>query len=202
MPGYSTLSRFSQAQLQSEKRKQQAHLKKINDMQRQSKLDNSSPHACPHIHQGFVRQLGEKRQVIDKENELKSKKLLGIMTSRAVHFPPPSYSPNPAQRNRTTHPAQNNTDFLDRVAKTRGRYDTEKWKKDYQEHRGYLKLRKNNSVFTPLDVGSNREGNSKANSVVNTARTSPHGTSSDPDSNGQSNDKTISSVNSKQTKLA
>ncbi|UJR30311.1 hypothetical protein I4U23_017848 [Adineta vaga] len=198
MPTYSTLNRFSQAQLESERRKQQAHLKKITEMQRQSKLDNGSPHRCPHIHQGFVRQQGEKREEIDKENQFKSKKLITIMTSKAVHFPPPSYSPNPSQRNRTTHPAQNNTDFLERVAKIKGRHDTQEWKKNYQQHQEHLKLRKNNSLFTPLDVGTNRDGNSKACSVASTARTTSRRSSPYDDSTQQQNGKTKSMASDKQ----
>ena len=200
MPGYSTLNRFSQAQLQTEQRKQEAHLKKINEMQRRSTIDNRSPQRCPHLHQGFVRQLGAKRQTIDKENEQKSKKLLGIMTSKAVHFPAPSYSPNPTQRSRPSRPAQNENEYFERVSKVKGEYDTQGWQKDYEQHKQHLRLRKNNSMFTPLDVGPHRTATTRTNSVSNTARTTPLLTASEVGSNQPVNEKTDSPESSRQAK--
>jgi hypothetical protein len=163
MPSYSTLSRFSRIQLESEERKQQAHLRKISEMQSHSGLDNRAPRRYPHLHQAFLKQLNEKRQGIDKENELKSKKLLDIMTSRSSRSPSPptSHPKNQMRRIHTVHTSQNNTEYFERVAKAKGKYDAHEWRKEYEQHKEHLKLRKNNKVFTPLDIGPNRHRNNK-----------------------------------------
>lgn len=173
MPGYSTLNRFSLIQLHSEDRKQRAHLKKISDMQRRCGLDNGAPLRFPHLHQNFVKHLTERCDDINKENDVKSKKLLSIMTEKHIQ-PPLLYHPtNQTRRNQTLQLTHSNADYYERIARAKGKYDSREWKKQYDQHKEDLRLRKNNQVFTPLDIGVNRERMIKTNSLMNSKRTTP-----------------------------
>lgn len=173
MPEYSTYRRFSQIDYEFEERKQQAHLKKISDMQRQNGLNNTEPLRFPHIHQGFLRQLHERSQEIHKQNETKLKKLVEIMTSKSKQ--PLSQLPpiSPTHRHRPLHTPENNTEYLERVAKVKSKYDVHEWKKDYDRHQDYLRMRKNTKVFTPLGVGINRNRSLIKGSKSNSKRTTP-----------------------------
>jgi hypothetical protein len=173
MPGYSTLSRFSLIDLHSEDRKQRAHLKKISEMQRRSDLDNGEPFRLPYLHQNFLKQLSEKRQEINKENEVKSKKLLNIMGSNNLHLPSTFHPTNKLRRNHTLHSSENNIAYFERIAKVKAKYDAREWRKQYEQHKGYLRLSKDSKVFTPLDIGINRERFGKRNSLMNSKRTTP-----------------------------
>lgn len=173
MPAYSTLNRFSIIQLHSENRKQRAHLKKITEMQRRSGIDNGAPLRFPHLHQNFVKHLNEKRDEIDKENEVKSRKLLGIMSSKTIQPSPPFHPTNQTPRSQTFNLIHNNTEYVERIAHARGKYDSRQWKKQFDEHKEHLRLRKDNRVFTPLDIGVNRERIFKTNSLMNSKRTTP-----------------------------
>ena len=173
MPEYSTLSRFSRAQLYSEERKQRAHLKKIAEMQCRNGLDNGAPPRFPHLHQSFVQQLNKKRQEIVKENEAKSKKLVDIMTSITLTSSPPSHPMKQMYRKIPTDLTQDNAEYQKRIAKVKGRYDVREWKKEYQQHREYLRISKDNKLFTPLDIGINRQRNIKISSSLNSIRITP-----------------------------
>ncbi|CAF3426816.1 unnamed protein product [Rotaria socialis] len=177
MPEYSTCSRFSLVQLRIEERKQQAHLKKIDDMQHHNGLDNSEPLRFPHIHEAYIRHMNTKHHAIDKENETKLKKLVEIMMTKAKQPPSsstvlfPSVSPN--RRHRAINTPENNTEYLERVAKAKGKYDVRAWRKEFERHQEYLKIRKDNSVFTPLGMGFNRQRSFKMNSMINSKQTTP-----------------------------
>ncbi|CAF0909787.1 unnamed protein product [Rotaria sp. Silwood1] len=173
MPKYSTLSRFSLVQLESEERKQRAHLKRISEMKRHSDLDNSAPIRFSHLHQGFLRQLNEKRQEIDKENETKSKKLVNIMITKTKHPPPPSPPKSQVHRNQKIHLLQNNTEYHERIINVKSSYDAHEWEKAYKQHNEYLRIGKDNKVFTPLEIGVNRRRTTKMNSLMNSKRTTP-----------------------------
>jgi hypothetical protein len=176
MPGYSTTSRFSLIQLHSEKRKQRAHLKKISEMQRRSGLDNGEPFRLPHLHQTFLKQLHEKRVEIDKENEMKVNKLLQIMAPKSIRLPTPSHHPtNQTPRNHSTQSTHNNDGYLERIAKAKGQYNVREWEKQNEQRKEYLKLRKDNSVFTPLDMGVNKKRIIRTTSLMflNSKQTTP-----------------------------
>jgi hypothetical protein len=173
MPGYSTLTRFSLIQLHSEDRKQRAHLKKITEMQRRSGLDNGVPFRLPHLNQNFLKQLTERRQEINKENDIKSKKLLSIMSSKNTYPPPPPFHPtNQTPRNHTMDVSHANAKYVERIAKTKGKYDAREWRKQYEQHKEHLRLRKDNKLFTPLDIGINRQRIIRTNSLMNSRRPS------------------------------
>ncbi|CAF0857124.1 unnamed protein product [Adineta steineri] len=179
MPTYSTHQRFSRIQQESEERKHQAHLKKISEMHSHSSVDHSSPRRYPHIHDAFVKHLSDKRLEIDRENEIKSRKLIDIMQTKNAHSPPPTHRSNQTNHStQTTHRnhnkkdlSQDNTEYFERVAKAKGKYDTQEWKKDYELHQERLKLRKNNSVFTPINTGPKHHSNTKTNSTSNSRQT-------------------------------
>ncbi|CAF0943330.1 unnamed protein product [Rotaria sordida] len=173
MPEYSTLSRFSVIQLKSEVRKQRAHLDRISEMQRHSGIDNSAPLRFPHLHQSFLKQLNEKRQEIDKENETKSKKLVNIMITKTKHPPPPNQPKSQIHRNQKIHLSQNNIEYHERIINVKSSYDAREWEKEYQRHKGYLRIGKDNKVFTPLEIGINRRRTTKINSLMNSKRTTP-----------------------------
>lgn len=174
MAGYVTVNRLSLVQLQCEERKHQAHLKKIAEMQRRGGLDNSPPTFFPHVHHSVSQAKGKQRELI-KENTAKSKKILEIMQSKPVQPlppPPPVHPTNPNRRYRALNLSPNNTDYLARIAKTKGMYDTREWQRGFEEHKEHLKISKDNKLFTPRDVGANRQ-RVRGTSVVNSRRTTP-----------------------------
>lgn len=173
MPVYSTLNRMTLTQLYVEDRKQRAHLKKISDMQRRSRLDNREPPRLPQLHQHFVKHMNDKRQEIDKENDVKSRKLLTIMASKNVQPPPPFHPTNSPRRTHTVASPQTHAEYRERIAKAKGKYDAGVWKNQYEQHKEHLKLGKNNKVFTPLDIGINRQRMNKGNSSFNSKQTTP-----------------------------
>jgi len=173
MASYSTHHRLSSTQFYMEHRKQQAHLKKITEMKRHSGLDNGSPFSLPHIHQTFIKNLNEQNELIAKQNEIKSKKLLNIMTSKRKEQSQPFHPTNSTPRNQPSYFMHSNDDYAERITKTKGRYSAQNWRKQYEQHKGYLKLRKDNRVFTPLDIGINRERATKVNSLANSKITTP-----------------------------
>ena len=173
MPVYSTLNRFSLIQLQSEDRKQRAHLKKISEMKRRSGLDNGAPLRFPHINQKFTKQFQERRQIIDRENEVKSKKLMNIKTSKMTHPSPPFHPTNQIHRSQTLHLSHDNAEYLARIAKAKGKYEPQTWRKQYEQHKDHLRISKDNKVFTPLDIGLNRQRILRTNSLINSRRTTP-----------------------------
>jgi hypothetical protein len=170
MPGYSTRSRFTLTQLYLEDRRQRAHLKKITEMQRYSSLDNGKPFRLPYLHQNFLKHLNEKNQEINKENEVKSQKLLNIMTTKSTQSLP---SFHPTLRNQTIGLPRNNTEYFQRIAKTKGHYSARDWNKQYERHKEHLRLSKDGQLFTPLGTGVNRQRVIKANSVINSKRITP-----------------------------
>jgi hypothetical protein len=170
MAGYVTVNRLSLVQLHCEERKQRAHLRKIAEMKRRSGLDNSPPACFPRIH-NYASQLNEKRREIVKENDAKSKKILDIMQSKTAHSP----VIHPANSNHRSHKlnlSSNNSDYMQRIVKTKGIYDGREWKRDFEEHKVHLKISKDNKLFTPRDIGINRQ-RIKAASVSNSKRTTP-----------------------------
>jgi hypothetical protein len=173
MAGYLTVNRLSLVQLHSEERKQQAHLKKIAEMQRRGGLNNCKPTYFPNVKQRFTAaQMKEKNKEIMKENDAKSKRILSIMQSKAVP-PPPPYRPTTSIRR--THSLQlspNNTDYLERIAKIKGVYRVREWQKEFEEHKEHLKISKDNKLFTPRDIGINRQ-RIRTNSVRGSRRTTP-----------------------------
>lgn len=171
MAGYTAVNRLSLVQLYSEERKQRAHLKKIAEMQRRSAIDNSPPVQFPHLRQAFAQQMTEKRRDIAKENDAKSKKLLGIMASKSVHPPEPFQLGNSA-KTRPSHASASTNEYLERIAKTKGNYDSREWRKEYDEHREHLKISKDNKLYTPRDVGINRQ-RIRTLGVLNSRRTTP-----------------------------
>jgi hypothetical protein len=172
MSGFVTVNRLSLVQLHSEERKQRAHLKKIAEMQRRSGLDNNNVVHFPHLNQGFSQNAKDRRKEIAKENDVKSKKLLEIMKSKTIQPPPPFHPTNPNRRQETVRLSHNNADYLERIAKTKGIYDVREWKKGFEEHKEHLKISKDNKLFTPRDIGVNRQ-RVKAASVANSKRTTP-----------------------------
>jgi hypothetical protein len=170
MSGYITVNRLSLVQLHSEERKQRAHLKKIAEMQRRSGIDNSQPTHFPRVH-GFTTQLKEKNKEIIKENDAKSKRILNIMQSKTAH-PPSSHPTNPNRRSSSLNLSQNNMNYMERIAKTKGFYDSREWKKEFEEHKEHLKISKDNKLFTPRDIGINRN-RIKDTSTTNSRRTTP-----------------------------
>jgi hypothetical protein len=173
MPLYSTYNRFSLIQLHSEDRKQRAHLKKITEMQRRSGLDNAAPLRVPNLNQRFLKQFNERNQVINKENEVQSKKLVNIMTSKITHPTPPFHPTYPIHRSQTLHLSHNNADYLARIAKAKGKYDAREWRKQYEQHKEHLKISKDNKMFTPLDIGVNRQRMIRTTSLMNSKQTTP-----------------------------
>lgn len=163
------VSRFSLTQLHAEDRKQRAHLKKIGEMQRQSQLDHRPPTRFPHLHQGFVRQLNDKHQEISKENQAKSKRLIGIMASTSE----PRHTSNSPRQQFVLQSSHNHSEYLQRIAKAKGQYDRREWNKSFDEHRECQRLRKDNHVFTPLDIGVNRERLKSRSMILNSKRTTP-----------------------------
>jgi hypothetical protein len=173
MPSYATHNRFSLVQLYSEDRKQRAHLKKISEMQRRSGLDNGAPLRFPHLNDKFLKQFKERNQEIYKENDVHSKKLVNIMTSKVVLPSPPFHPTNQMHRSQTMYLSHNNAEYLARLAKVKGKYDAHEWKKQYEQHKGYLRLSKDNKVFTPLNIGINRERMIRATSLMNSKQATP-----------------------------
>lgn len=176
MAGYVTVNRLSLVQLQCEERKHQAHLKKIADMQRRRGVDNSPPAFFPHVHHN-VGHLKEKQRELIKENTAKSKKILEIMQSKPAQPPPPaaaaaSHPTNPNRRYRALNLSPNNADYLARIAKTKGMYDVREWQRGFEEHKEHLKISKDNKLFTPRDVGANRQ-RARGSSVFTSRRTTP-----------------------------
>jgi hypothetical protein len=173
MSGYVTINRLSLVQLHDEERKHRAHLKKINEMQRRSGVDNSAPSHFPQVKNNFVNQMNEKRKELSKENDAKSKKLLDIMASKTVHPPTPYHPMNPNRYHQSVRLSQSNADYVERIAKTKGIYDTREWQKGYEEHKAHLKISKDNKLFTPRDIGVNRQRIKAATSTTNSRRTTP-----------------------------
>ena len=157
MSGYVTVNRLSLVQIQSEERKQQAHLKKISDMKRRSRLDNTRPVPCEHLKQGSASQVNEKRRTIANENNTKLHRLLEIMTTKTGHSPSRSHSTHPIRRQTSLNASDGRPDYLERISKTKGTYDARKWAKGYEEHKEHLKIMKDSKVFTPYDMGGNRQ---------------------------------------------
>lgn len=164
--------RFNLGQLAEEDRKQRAHLKKIDDMKRASQLDHHSPTRFPHIHRGFVRQLEDKQNEISKENLVQSKRIIDIMASKREHLPETPPTKIPTRRTNTMRNEHNHGEYLERIAKVKGKYDAQEWKKSFDHHKEYLRLNKDKNVFTPLDLGANRQ-RLKVLSVNPSKRTTP-----------------------------
>ncbi|CAF1092555.1 unnamed protein product [Rotaria magnacalcarata] len=158
MAGYITLNRLSLVQLHCEERKQRAHLKKIAEMQHRSGVDNGKPTYFPRLNNSFNSQKKEKSKEIEKENHSKSKKLLEIMQSKATYPPSTQIHPTSSKRHHPTlTSSQDNAEFLERVSKVKGIYDTREWKREYEEHKEHLRISKNNKLFTPREIGVNRQ---------------------------------------------
>ena len=180
MPGHgTTLNRYSIVQLNIENRRQRAHLKKISEMHYRSGLDNTSPLRLPHITQNFRKKLNEKKQEIVKENEILNKKLRSIVPSKDINPPaPPSRPTTRTRRHSATESIHENNSYVERIAKARGKYDTQEWRKQFDEHKEHLRLRKDSRVFTPLGMGTNRRRSIQTNvSSVNSKRTTPSSSS-------------------------
>lgn len=172
MSSYSTLNRLSLTELYLEDRKQRAHLKKISEMQRQTGVDNGEPLRFPQLHQNFLKHLTAKGEEISKENEVKSQKILKIMAKK--NLPSPPFQPtNQVRRHNTVFLSHDNAEYLGRIAKAKGKYDAREWKNQYEQHKEHLRLRKDNKVFTPLDIGVNRQRLIKANSLMGSKYTTP-----------------------------
>ena len=152
MSGYVAVNRLSRVQLSCEDRKQQAHLKKIDDMHRRSGLDTSAPTEYPHLTQHYNHQAKERKKQLAIENDFKLRKLLSIMRSKTVHAPPTHHSTSPSRRQQPLRPTHNNTDYRERIANAKGIYDVREWDKEYQEHKEYLKLSKDSKRFIPCDI--------------------------------------------------
>ena len=170
MAGYVTVNRLSLIQLHSEERKQRAHMKKIAEMKRRSGLDNGKPACFPRVH-NYTSQLNEKQRGIVKENDVKSKKILDIMQSKST-FPNVPQPLNPIHRPLKVNLSSNNADYMQRISKAKGIYDVREWKRGFEEHQSHLKISKNNKLFTPRDIGANRQ-RIKAASASNSKRTTP-----------------------------
>ncbi len=170
MAGYVAVNRLSLIQLHTEERKQRAHVKKIAEMKRRSGLDNSPPAYFPRGH-NYTSQLNEKQREIVKENDVKSKKILEIMQSKNT-LPNVTQPLNPIHRPQKLNLSSNNSDYMQRIAKTKGIYDAREWKRGFEEHQLHLKISKNNKLFTPRDIGANRQ-RVKAASVSTSRRTTP-----------------------------
>jgi hypothetical protein len=171
MAGYVSVNRLSLVQLHCEERKHRAHLRKIAEMQHRSGLDNSTPAHFPHVH-SFASQLKEKRREIIKENDATSKRILNIMQSKPVYSPTVSPVVHSNRRSQMLNLSQNNTDYLQRIAKTKGIYDVREWKRGFEEHKEHLKISKDNKLYTPRDLGINRQ-RIRATSLPNSKRTTP-----------------------------
>ncbi|UJR16228.1 hypothetical protein I4U23_003138 [Adineta vaga] len=182
MSGYVTVNRLSRVQISCEDRKQQAHLKKIGEMQRRSGLDTSTPTEYPHLTQHYNHQAQERKKQLAKENDFKLRKLLGIMRSKTIHAPATHHSTSPTRRQQTLRTSQSNAEYRERIANAKGIYDVREWNKDFQEHKEHLKLSKNSKLYTPCDIAMQQQrthdhttGHSKrptpASSNQNTQRT-------------------------------
>ena len=173
MSGYVSVNRLSLLQLLSEERKQQAHMKKIAEVQHRSRIDNSPPKACPHLRQGFAIQRKEKTRDITRENQTKSKKLLEIMSSKKNPPTLPFQRTTSKSRDSSVNLSlQTDPQLTERITKIKGTYDTRALEKDFQEHKQHLKIIKNNKLFTPRDIGVNRQ-RAKVLSTINSRRTTP-----------------------------
>lgn len=158
MAGYVTVNRLSIIQLRTEERKQQAHLKKIAEMQRRSGLDNGKPARFPHIRRSFNQKHKQNDTEIQKENFGQVKRLIDIMQSKSSFPPAPPYQlPNTKIRRLTLRSSKNNDDHVERVSKVKGMYDKHDWQKDFEEHKAHLRISKDNKLFTPRDIGVNRQ---------------------------------------------
>jgi hypothetical protein len=122
-----------------------------------------------------LKQLTERRQEINKENDIKSKKLLSIMSSKNTHLPPPPpfHPTNQTPRNHTMDISHANAEYVERIAKIKGRYDAREWRKQYEQHKEHLRLRKDSKLFTPLDIGINRQRIIRKNSLMNSRLATP-----------------------------
>jgi hypothetical protein len=175
MAGYVAVNRLSLLQLYEEERKQRAHLKKIAELQRRSRIDNRKPVHFPHIAHNFSDHAKEKNKEIIKENNAQSKRILNIMKSKSTQPPPPPpFRPttNPNRRFQSLQLSQNNQEYLERIAKTKGIYDVREWQRGFEEHKEHLKISKDNKLFTPRDIGINRQ-RVKAASLIISRRTTP-----------------------------
>lgn len=172
MSGYVTVNRLSLVQLQCEERKHRAHLKKIAEMQRHSGIDNNTPSHFPHLNHSYTAQSKEKYKEILKENDAKSKRILNIMQSKATLPSPPFHPGNQNRRHQSLQLSQNNADYLERIAKAKGIYDARQWQKGFEEHKEHLKISKDNKLYTPRDVGVNRQ-RVRGASLSNSKRTTP-----------------------------
>jgi hypothetical protein len=85
----------------------------------------------------------------------------------------PSFQPTnrtrPSERFNLSHKS---TDYLERIAKTKGNYSARNWREQYEQHKEYLRLSKDNQLFTPLDIGVNRQRIIQANSLMGSKYTS------------------------------
>lgn len=148
---------FSLTDLRLEKRKQRAHLKKIDEMKSRSGLDDQEPLKFPHLRLGFKRQMTEKREQIVRENERKSKKLFEIMTARKEEPIEPFHPKHRSVHNDMFYTPINVSEYEQRINKVKGKYDVRQWSQSFKKHNEYLEMRKNNHVFTPLDIGRNKK---------------------------------------------
>lgn len=172
MAGYVSVNRLSRVQLSSEDRKQQAHIKKIGEMQSRSGLDTSKPAEYAHRSRNFSVQSKEKNKQIAKENDVQLTRLLNIMQSKTAQPARPYHPTSPTRRQQSVHASQNYAQFRQRVANTKGTYHISKWDKEFEEHKEHLKISKDNKLFTPRDIGANRQ-RIKTISVPNSKRTTP-----------------------------
>lgn len=158
MSGYVRVNRLSLVQLHAEERKQRAHLKKIAEMQRRGGINNSKPAFFPHVKNNFTQQQKLKNTEIAKENVAKSKKLIDIMQPRGYN---PLSAPAPpggsSSRSSAVNLSQDNFNSPGRTSRVKGIYDVHEWKKEYEEHKEHLKISRNNKLFTPRDIGVNRQ---------------------------------------------
>ena len=152
----------SSLQLPGDDRKQRAHLRKGPDMQRPTASDNGAPSRFAHLHQGFAKQMNVRHQEIFKENQLQAKRLATIMAARPS---PPPVAARPANSHRAHQAAKlshDHAEYLERLAKVKGKYDVQQWSKAYDQHKEYLKMRQNHrqrvktSSFTRQDRSTSK----------------------------------------------
>ncbi|CAF0798595.1 unnamed protein product [Didymodactylos carnosus] len=162
MAGYITVNRLSLIQLETEERKYRAHLKKVAEMKRHSSIDNKTPVKCPHLKISRDFNIAQRRHEIEQQNKTKSQKLVEIMKKKSKTLNSQQSTILP-QLNRKLSISTNspfngvdtNAKIVERLVKTKGIYNVKKWNDEYELHKSYLEISKNNKLFTPIGIGVN-----------------------------------------------
>ncbi|CAF1082096.1 unnamed protein product, partial [Didymodactylos carnosus] len=180
MAGYTNLNRLSLIQLETEERKYRAHLKKVAEMKRHSSIDNKPLVKYPHLKISNKFHTAQRLREIEQENRSISQKLVEITRTKSKNRSNQQMTMKIPLINRRTNFSINSTPFngidsnakiTERLTKTKGIYNVKKWNDEYELHKSYLKISKNNKLFTPIGIGSNYRPVKTATSKTSTSFT-------------------------------